>query len=357
MATVSRPTGPAASTVLSLILEEISVAFPVIKEARDRRDAVLEIARGLSVVRGRYSSGSVAYGTANRPLEDADGGVKINRRLADMREFGPDAQGGGLAADELMTIFGEHIVERLRAGDYPDATVDVDGKRAVKFEFHLPVELADLEEPVDPYVDFIIGLARVDAQGLWIPNRSIPAGWDIADPEHHLQVMNFRPTRDLRVLRAHVIRLAKRAIKRDATIGRTPVLCSWNVSALAIALIRTTELSLPDALAVFFEGAAAEISMRLTPDPSPVVDPIDLPHGITNAIAALRLAEMAEHAREAAQARSVAAARLAYAHLYGPEVEAIREHEARRADRHLTAGLSLAPLASRFDKPTRSDSD
>ena len=309
MVTISRPVGAAASTVLDLILGEISVAFPVIREARKRRDAVLEIARGLSIVRGRYSSGSVAYGTANRPLEDADGGVKINRRLADMREFGPDAP-GGLAPDQLMGFFGEYIVQRLRAGSYPDATVDVDGKRAVKFELHSPVEFDELDEPVDPYVDFIIGLARVAGQGLWIPNRSVPAGWDIADPEHHLQVMNHRPTRDLRVHRAHVIRLAKRAIKRDSTIGRIPALCSWNVSALAITLIRTTEISLPDSLALFFGAAATEIATGLTPDPSPVVDPIDLPHGFTNATAARRLAEMAEHAREAAQARSVPAARL-----------------------------------------------
>ena len=216
------------------------------------------------------------------------------------------------------------------------------------------IEIDEFGE-IDPYVDFIIGLARTDARGLWIPNRELELGWDVADPEHHLEVMNRRPTDALRVHRAHVIRLAKRAIKRDKAVGRLAVLCSWNVSALAIELITDTELSLAEALAMFFDGAAAEIGRGLTPDPSPVVDPIALPDGVTNEFAADRLTEMAQYAQEAVGALSPAGARTAYAGLFGPEVEAIREREARAADRRLAAGGSLAPIASAFHKPTRSD--
>lgn len=353
-ATQVRPSGsPSATSVLRSILDEISVLMPVIKEARSRRDRVLSIAYGHAAVRARYSSGSVAYGTANRPLEDADGGVKMNRRLADLREFGPDAPGRGLGPEELMEHLGSYVLERIRR-DYPDATVDVTGKRAVKFEFHLPVDFDELGE-VDPYVDFIIGLARADGQGLWIPNRKVALGWDIADPEHHLYVMNRRPSDELRVHRAHLIRLVKRALKRDYAAGRLQIMCSWNISSLAIALITDTDLALPDALAAFLSAAASDIARRLTPDPSPVVAPIALPDGVNNATAAMRLAEMADHAREGATARTEASTRRAYAKLYGPEIDAIRERNAPTADRVLGAGISLAPLVSRAHKPTRSD--
>jgi hypothetical protein len=343
----------AASSVLGSILGEISVPMSVLREARARRDRVLSIARNHPAARARYSSGSVAYGTANSPLEDADGGIKIDRRLPDLREFGPDGE-SGLGPSALMQHFGGYIVERLRASDYPGATADSTGKRAVKFSFHTPVDISELGEQIDPYVDFIIGLARVGAGGLWIPNRALDFGWDVADPEYHLEVMNRRPSSELRSHRAHVIRLAKRAIKHDARTRGVAVLCSWNVSALALELVRDTEQSMPDALAEFFADASADLARRLTPDPSPVVDPIDLPAGVCREVASQRLAEMAEHAREAAAAQSKPGARIAYAKLYGADVDAIREREARSVDRRATAGASLAPLVSAFHKPTRS---
>ena len=253
-----------------------------------------------------------------------------------------------------MEYFGEYILDRLQR-DYPNATVDTTGKRAVKFYFHTPVEIDELGIEIDPYVDFIIGLARSNGRGLWIPNRELELGWDIADPEYHLEIMNRRPSQALRVHRAHVIRLAKRAIKRDAAAGGVAVLCSWNVSALAIELVTDTGLDLPDALAEFFAGAAKDIARRLTPDPSPVVDPIALPDGVSQEAASSRLREMANDADEAASASTEAGARIAYAKLYGPEIKAIREREAHAADRKLAAGASLAPLVSSSHRPTRSD--
>jgi hypothetical protein len=354
IATARAAGASAPNRVLRSILEEISVPLAVLEEARSRRNRVLSIAANNSAVRARYSAGSVAYGTANSPLEDADGGVKINRRLADLREFGPDAPGSGLGPTPLMEHFGEYVLERLLP-DYPKASVDTTGKRAIEFHFHAPVDIDELGIAIDPYVDFIIGLARADARGLWIPNRELELGWDIADPEHHLEIMNRRPSRALRVHRAHVIRLAKQAVKRDAAAGGIAVLCSWNVSALAIELVTDTELDLPDALAEFFAGAAEDIARRLTPDPSPVVDPIELPDGVSQEAASFRLREMASYADEAASASSEPDARIAYAKLYGPEIKAIRERDARVADRRLAAGASLAPLVSSSHKATRSD--
>ena len=166
MSTVSiRSAGSSsAAPVLRSILEEISVPLDVLKEARARRDLVLSIAAAHQAARARYSSGSVAYGTTNSPLEDADGGIKINRRLQDLREFGPDAPSGGLRPEGLMEHFGLYVVERLRRRGYPNATVDFTGNRAVKFYFHAPVEIDKFGE-IDPYVDFIVGLARSEAFG------------------------------------------------------------------------------------------------------------------------------------------------------------------------------------------------
>jgi hypothetical protein len=348
MANPSR--GSAASEVLGAILKEISVPLPVLEEARARRNRVLEIAASSPVVRARFSSGSVAYGTANSPLEDADGGVRIDRRLPDMREFGPDAPGGGLEAGPLMEYFGDYVLQRLWAGDYPKATADLSGKRAVRFDFHTPVDFDELEGPVDPYVHFIVGLVRVGARGLWIPNREVPLGWDVADPEHHLEVMNRHNRRDLRVRRAHVIRLTKRAIKYD----ETPIMCSWNVSALAVEIVTDVESTLPDALADFLTTASRDIARRLTPDPSPVVDRIELPDNITHDLAATRLSQMARHAREAAVATDAATVRRAYSRLYGPELDAIRTRDAQTLARAAATGATLSATPSIFDRPTRS---
>jgi hypothetical protein len=340
---------------LRAILDEISVPLDVLTEARRRRDDVLAIACEHAISRARYVSGSVAYGTANSPIEDADGGIKGDRRLDPMREFGPDAPGGGRPPDELMQYFGEYIVVRLRRRGYARATFDASGKRSVKFELHEPVTIEKFGV-VDPFVDFIVGLARREGRGLWIPNKNCPAGWDIADPEYHLQVMNHQGAQELRTLRAHVVRLAKRAVKRDRDLGRTPVICSWNICALALALFDDASLPLHVALAEFFEFASTEIASGLTPDPSPVVAPIELPAGVDNAMASARLAEMARHAYDAATAPDEAAARRAYSRLYGPELDAIRERERSAADRRLRLGLPAAAIApSRFHKATRSD--
>lgn len=338
-----------AAEPLRAILEEISVPMDVITEARRRRDLVLDIGLRHPSVRGRWSSGSVAYGTANSPLEDADGGLKMNRRLADMREFGPDASGVGHGPGELMREIGHYVLERLRP-HYPQATVDTSGKRAIKFEFH---ELVDIDAvgPVDPYVDLVLGLARADGKrGVWIPNRKAPGGWDIADPAGHLAAMNGSDDQALRTLRAHVIRLTKRAVKHDDV----PVVCSWNLCALALELITDSELPMHEALAVFIEGAAEEIRYAPTPDPSPVVAPIALPANVTAERASLRLREMAGHARSACNADSSANARSSYAQLFGPEVDAIRARERPNNVAALNAGAALAAVPAAAHKSTRS---
>ena len=140
--------------------------------------------------------------------------------------------------------------------------------------------------------------------------------------------MTERDPKTLRVHRAHVIRLAKRAVKRDEFIpGRIKVLCSWNLSALALEHI-TEVRPIGEGLAGLLADAAADIQVALTEDPSPVVErPISLPDGVTQALASERLYEMAEIVTNATGQLSAAGARLELEQLYGAEINAIREHQ------------------------------
>jgi hypothetical protein len=362
MATTSRraPASAApADDALGEILREIGVPRPILDEAKRRRDLVLAIAMEHEAARAAYVSGSVAHGTENKPLEDADGGVKVNRRFEAFRRFGPDAPDGGKGPEEFIQTFADYVLPRLRERGYPKATVDLTGNRPIKFEFNEPVDIDDWG-PVDPYVDLIVGLTR-EAGGLWIPNRR-RNWWDAADPEHHTWLMTERDEKPLRVLRAHVLRLAKRAVKRDDVVaGRTKVMCSWNLSALALEIVDETK-PLSAALMEYFAEASAAISQGLTEDPSPAVDePIKLP-GVTTEMASLRLAEMAAVIEEARDALSPGGARIALQALYGDEIKEIRDRERKTINsgfdsRDAAKVASVLTVPAAANKITRSDGD
>jgi hypothetical protein len=358
----TRSTGSrsAADAALADILQEIAVPRAVLKEAKDRRDLVLEIAMEHDAARARYVSGSVAHGTDNKPLEDADCGVKINRRFEEFRMFGPDAPNGGKGPEQFIQMFADLILPQLRQRGYPNAEVNLEGNRAIKFEFNEPVDIDDWGV-VDPYVDLIVGLSRADGDGLWIPNRR-RNGWDPADPEFHTWLMTERDEKSLRVFRAHLLRLAKRAVKRDGVVpGRMKIMYSWNLSALALDWI-DEQGPLAAGLAQFFTDAADSIAIALTEDPSSVVEePLKLPDGVTRDMAAQRLREMAVIVTAAMNARSPAGARNELEKLYGPEIEDIRAREQRKLNRGLRSGDGSA-VASVLGVPTapkrtRSDGD
>jgi hypothetical protein len=354
------PTGSGstgADEALGEILKEISVPMAVLEEARRRRDRVLVIAEEHEAARdgAGFPSGSVAHGTTNRPLEDADCGVKVNRRFEAFRAFGPDAS-EDRGPEAFIQMFSEFVLPRLRRF-YAKAEVDLGGNRAIKFLCNETVEF-DEWGPVDPYVELIVGLDRVDGAGIWIPNRRARS-WDPADPELHTELMTVRHREALRVLRAHVLRLAKRAVKRDGANGGVAVMCSWNLSALALEQIEE-EGPIAATLHDFLAGAARSIAAGLTEDPAPaVVEPIKLPEGVTREMASARLEQMAAIVERAMSASSKAGARAHLEELFGPELESIREREARRArgayeegdGKKVASALGL-PVAAQ--KPTRS---
>jgi hypothetical protein len=318
-----------ADRVLERILHEISVRQDVLDEAKKRRNLVCEIAMQHEAARRTYFSGSIAHGTHNAPLGDADCGVVADRRVPDFRLYGPDAGSVGEGPEQFFQAFAAFIGPELRAAGYPSLTLDLSGNRAIKFVFNDPVEFDELG-PVDPYVDLIVALRRDDEdKGLWIPNRR-RGWWDPANPERHTWLMTQRDPRPLVVHRAHLLRLSKRAVKRDGTtLGRVQVICSWNLSALSLDAVDDRR-PLASGLAEFLGSASVSVADRLTDDPAGVAGPIKLPDGVDQAMAARRLDEMASIVWQAANSRSEQGAQAALAPLFGIELNAIRQREMQR---------------------------
>jgi hypothetical protein len=322
-----------AETVIKEILDEIAVPEDVLREAKNRRNLVLEIAGKHPAAREGFPSGSVAHGTENKPLEDADCGEMIDRRFEEFRAYGPDASGVGKGPSAFVESFRTFIESQVRR-TYPNATATTLGqKRSIKIEFNEPVDFDEWGE-VDPYVDFIVGLSMADDSGIWIPNLETDS-WDPGDPMRHTYLMTEKDPPDLRIFRARVLRLAKRAVKRDAASGGVAVMCSWNLSALALEFFgEVTSLSV--GLEGFFTYASEQIAAHLTEDPSDAItDPIKLPQGVTQEQASARLAEMAAAVARANQAYSPQAARNELKAIFGQEIEEINERATSRMKRAL----------------------
>lgn len=306
---------------LEEILGQIAVPKDVLAEAKARRNLVCELAMRHPAARATWYSGSIAHGTHNSPLGDADCGVMVDRRSVEFRAYGPDAEGTGLGPEMFIQSFAEMVLPELRGAGYPDADADLSGNRAIKFKFNSRVDFGDLGE-VDPYVDLIVGLDRRDVPGIWIPNRR-KNGWDAAHPQKHTELMTARDPQELVVHRAHLIRLGKRAIKREGQEPYVPAMCSWNFSALGLEHVSERE-PLATAMAALLADASASIAAGLTEDPAGVADPIALPNGVTNEQSAGRLAQMARIVHAAGGAPSLTEARRILSALFGVEIDEIR---------------------------------
>lgn len=352
--------GGPGDDVLAEILREIMVPEEHLAEAKRRRKTVCDLAMRHGAARGYWFSGSMAHGTHNAPLGDADCGVMIDRRSLEFRAYGPDAGPGGKGPEDFVQGFAAFIKPLLVDAGYPNATIDLSGNRAITIEFHEPVDLDELGI-VDPFVDLIIGLERRDAPGIWIPNRR-HNGWDPAHPQRHTELMTSGAKRELIVHRAHVIRLEKRAIKRDGLQSGTPVICSWNLSALALTHV-TDRQPIASAVAASLHLASRSIARALTADPAGVAGEISLPGDTTQEQTSQRLAEMASLVHEAACATSIAEGRRLLTPLFGVEIDSIRArqraevhrqplNDALRSRDYAAVGTGLGALTQ--VKPTRS---
>lgn len=201
-----------------------------------------------------------------------------------------------------MEAMRDHVMAIVKK-DYPKARSRLT-KRAILIKFNKPNA-----DGVDPSVDLVVALTRRDAVGLWIPNRDYD-GWDASHPEEHTRLLTAKP-KSLRVHRARVIRLAKAAIKNDAT----PALISFNIEALALAHI-VEVCGLAESLQLFFEEAATDIKAGYTEDPAGVSGKIKLPEGMTRSRSSRRLRFFADKVQEAIDAEDRAGVEAALAELY-----------------------------------------
>lgn len=243
---------------LTDVMKQIAADDDVLRESRERRKVVLGASATFGGVSGTYASGSVAMGVAIDPVEDADGGLILDRRS--YPSLGPD--GGGETPVAVVQELHGHLGPLVRQ-NYPKATVH-DMKRGVTVYMHEPLGCGQ-----DPYVDVVLAMQRKDAPGLWIPNLKANR-WDASHPQRHVELLTVG-TRSLRRTRAQTIRLAKAWNKQFSE----PAFNSFNLVALAWEAI-LAPMSIDAALRLFFEHAAVSIAIRRTEDPAQVSGPINL---------------------------------------------------------------------------------
>lgn len=252
-----------AIDIIKEIRSEIAAHDDALAAARQRRDIVLEAAATYPGVLRTFKSGSLATGFVNHPVDDADGGMVLDRRA--YPELGPDGD-GELPHDRVEDIQ-NHIRPIVREA-YPSVIV-------AKMKRGLFVEVKEpLDEEQDPTVDLVVALNRRDDDALWIPNLEQDR-WDPSHPERHVDLFTSGGVSRRRT-RAHVARLGKAQVKQFST----PTLSSFNVATLAWEVIQYGE-TIDQALHRFFEHAASEIAVHRTDDPAGVSGPIKLPEGLS----------------------------------------------------------------------------
>ena len=258
----------------------IAVPDEVLKEARKRRDEIRDIVDEEFDTLRTFGSGSLAHGTQNDPLNDADAGVVLDRRAYE--RLGPDGDGPCAVVEEVRGV----LRTRLKK-EYPNVRFYTGGHRAIRINFMEPIQPGG-----DNFTADLIVAIRRDEGGLYIPDLDEDE-WDPSDPERHVELIVARNKKtDSRF--ARILRLAKHA---NAHNGKTIV--SFNVAALGLEAI-TEKVSLPEGLALFLRHAADSLKEGLTEDPAGVSGPIkvNIPRRKDAAKKFKYLAELAEQALE-----------------------------------------------------------
>jgi len=232
----------------------IAVPDNVLKETRKRRDTIRDIVEEKFDTLRTFGSGSLAQGTQNDPLNDADAGVVLDRRVYE--GLGPEGDGPCAIVEEIRSVLRPRLKEK-----YPDVRFYNGGHRAIRINFMEPIQAG-----ADNFTADLIVAIRRDEGGLWIPDLDSD-GWDPSDPERHVELIVARNKKTGSRF-ARIFRLAKNA---NAHHGKTIV--SFNVAALGLEAI-TEKTSLPDGLALFLRHAAESLDKGLTEDPAGVSDPI-----------------------------------------------------------------------------------
>ena len=241
---------------LDQILKETAADGEALSAAAARLESVLDAASGFPGVLRSFRSGSMATDFVNAPVEDADGGVVMDRRRHP--ELGPE--GAGELPSALVKDIGRFVEPALRQM-YPNVCIEI-MKRGLLIQFNDPLPTGE-----DPTVDMVVALNRRQDDALWIPNLD-QNRWDPSHPEKHVEL--FTAGWDsLRQTRRDVTRLAKAQVKQFDV----PAVCSFNIAVLAWECIELDE-PIDTALHRFFDYAATELNKHFTNDPAEVSPPI-----------------------------------------------------------------------------------
>jgi hypothetical protein len=331
-----------AGQVLTDVRRQIAVDDDVLRGTKDRRNLVKRYARSFPGALKTFDSGSVAHGTVNKPISDADCGVVLDRRT--YPELGPD--GDEAPPGDIVQEMADHVIDGVRE-DYPEATAEV-CKRAILIEFHEPIG-----DEQDPSVDLIVALTKAEGDGRWIPNTEAE-DWDASDPEEHTRLLND-PDTVTRVHRARVIRLAKAAVKQDTT----PVVSSFNLEALALEHVDSDNTIAESLRDLLLDGADA-LDECLTDDPAGVSDPIKLPDSVSRSTAVARLRDLGNAASRAIEAGSLEEAEEALSEVYPEYLESGAGTrslgEALRRQKRVQIGAAFGTGAADL-KPSRAFGD
>ena len=252
-----------AERLIKQVHADIAADDKVLSEARRRRNLVTGTAVKFPGALRGYGSGSVTAGLVILDVEDADGGVVLDRRH--YPDLGPD--GAGVGPSAIVPDVADFVLAGVQE-QYPDAEIEI-GRRSIKVSFNQEFR------GQDPYCDLIVGLTRKEAPGLWIPQLEGDE-WDASDPEKHADLFTSTALpKELRVYRARVVRLGKAALKQD----ERPAIASFHFGALTLEHIEDAD-SMPETLIeglqrVFGHGAA-DLRVGDTEDPAGVSDPISL---------------------------------------------------------------------------------
>src|SRR4029077_10014350 len=106
--------------ILTDVRDQIAVDDEVLSETKARRNVVKRAARKFEGALKTFDSGSVAHGTPNKPISDADCGVVLDRRT--YPELGPD--GEDEPPNEIVAEMAEFVIARV-GESYPDAAQEV----------------------------------------------------------------------------------------------------------------------------------------------------------------------------------------------------------------------------------------
>lgn len=242
---------PTLEEHLEAARHRIQVDDDELTEARRRRRLLSDALEHEFVGSDTYINGSVAHGDALTPLTDVDLGVIVEESK---HTHGPGKKG----CSDLQERAADAMREALKP-EFPHASVEWRGRRrSVLVRFRKPVDPAE----DDFTADVIVAIDNTHGEGLFIPNY---LGWDRSHPQEHTRLVKAANDGS-RSTYARVVRLLKHWNRRNGH-----PLCSWNIKALALAVL-TRPGRLLDGVLAWFDHAIDSLDQGLTEDPAQVAD-------------------------------------------------------------------------------------